>query len=590
MRDVKLWYAYNEKDEVVRIENVKEDEKYHCPCCGENIYPKAINSDKVTSHFCHESGKSCSINGGENFIHKFVKEVTFKKGEIIEVNTEEGIKKYAIAEVILEKTYNTTLGDYRPDITLITECGERIFVEICNTNKKSFKKYYCKWLDLGSMVIELKVEDLINSKFEIGILEPIFPTFENMNNSDWKALTGHNVTSEERRKFLTNLYKAIYDWKNGKDNLDDIAFIILRGVDYLFNYRVTVDTFIDKYICSGIGKEPLINAIKRNKSDWNKVHHKNYHIVLGIERKLKNIERDSNKSLYDESYTCYEFDEDKPTFSQLNKNIATLKNNLLYAKILDWVNAENKTYLESIGKSFKPTKTMKDSYYLRCKDEEIKRILNIHKKIFPEQNTNEDKIKFIESYYNNPNYYLQDLELLYEGVEDLVNIMENIWNQDSKEIKEIAEEIREEERKRMEEENIYQSKINEEKEEAKRIKETLYDNIENETLYEILKEEIKVWKRVNKKVRSRFNIETDYTYFKRWTRSEHYVDGKYIDLDFGYGGDLNGNITIASFKNNVARIKSVIYGKPIEYYLKNENELYEGVEDLLQELKDNNIK
>ena len=83
---------------------------------------------------------------------------------------------------------------------------------------------------------------------------------------------------------------------------------------------------------------------------------------------------------------------------------------------------------------------MKDNYYLRCKDDEIKRILNVHKKIFPEQNSNEDKIKFIKSYYNNPDYYLQDLELLYDGVEDLVNIMESIWNQDAKEIKKIAEE------------------------------------------------------------------------------------------------------------------------------------------------------
>ena len=30
---------------------------------------------------------------------------------------------------------------------------------------------------------------------------------------------------------------------------------------------------------------------------------------------------------------------------------------------------------------------------------------------------------------------MQDLELLYDGVEDLVNIMESIWNQDAKEFK-----------------------------------------------------------------------------------------------------------------------------------------------------------
>ena len=39
---------------------------------GDSTTSDTINSDKVTSHFCHDSGKSCSTNGGENFIHKFV--------------------------------------------------------------------------------------------------------------------------------------------------------------------------------------------------------------------------------------------------------------------------------------------------------------------------------------------------------------------------------------------------------------------------------------------------------------------------------------------------------------------------------------
>lgn len=622
MKEVKLWYAYNEKDEVVRIEDIKEDEKYHCPCCGEGVYPKALNSKKVTMHFCHENGKSCSINGGENFIHKFVKEVAFQKGQQIKVNTEDGIKEYTIDEIILEKSYKTSLGDYRPDITLLTKEGERIFIEICNTNRKSIDKYWGKWLYLSNMVIELKAKDLINNKFEIGILEPIFPTFENMSNSDWKSLTGHSVTTEERRRFLTNLYKAIYDWKNGEDNLDDIAFIIMRGVEYLFN-KFTVDAFIDKYICSGIDKEIILETVNNNTKIWGIIRAGNYSkfskIIKSLER-IFNIEyksvgvyrRPSRKYPYGEHPTKYykikdtkikwnwEYG-DSINFTKFNKTIAMLKETSLEYKILDWINAENKTYLESIGKSFKPTKTMKDNYYLRCKDDEIKRILNVHKKIFPEQNNDEDKIKFIKLYYNVPDYYLKDLELLYNGVEDLVNMMESIWNQDAKEIKKIAEEEikREEEKKKKEKEEIkrreeefnYQYEINKEKREAKKIKETLYDNIEDEALYEILKEEEKIWKGVNKKLRSYFNIYTDYTVFGRYTRSEYYIDGKHIDhLDFGYGGDLNGNITIASFKNNVARIKSVIYDKPIEYYLENESELYEGVEDLLQELKDNNIK
>lgn len=403
MKEVKLWYAYNEKDEVVRIEDIKECEKYHCPCCGEGVYPKALKSKKVTMHFCHENGKSCSINGGENFIHKFVKEVAFQKGQQIKVNTEDSIKDYTIDEIILEKSYKTSLGDYRPDITIITECGERIFIEICNTNRKSIDKYWGKWLYLGNIVIELKAKDLINNKFEIGTLEPIFPTFENMSNSDWKSLTGYSVTNEEKREFLTNLYKAIYDWKNGKNNLDKAIDIL---VEYTFKKSVAdnkkrfdyANKIIDKYICDTVDKkyikENIENAIKLKSHERIEKYRKEQDLFI----KQKSIWRDVERKV------------------------------MKYFNIkLEW----------------------DKEYYRNWKGK-------------------------LKNYYIPRYYYRKDKEKIY------------------------------------------------------------------------------------------------------------------LNLDFS--GKFSCDITIAIFKNNIAKIKSVIYNKPIEYYLENENELYEGVEDLLQELKDNNIK
>ncbi len=243
--EIKLWYALNSNEKVVRIEDAKKGEEYFCPCCGAEVLPRALNSEKIRPHFYHKKGESCT----EAEVHKWIKKDLFKVGQNIKVNTCEGIKEYIIKEILIEKTHKTSVGDYRPDITLITEDGDRIFVEIYNTNKKSIKKYYDKWFELRSTVIELKVEDIIDSEFNLSILEPIYEDndkFRNFDDNDYKRLFG--TENKKLRKDLECIYNILYDFAHYKIFINDALSLLYNN----FNNRYSPSELyklIDKYVC-----------------------------------------------------------------------------------------------------------------------------------------------------------------------------------------------------------------------------------------------------------------------------------------------------------------------------------------------------
>ena len=247
MRDVKLWFAYNENKEVIKINDADINKIYKCPCCGADVFPRATKSKKVTMHFCHVSGESCTTNGGESYIHKWIKTVLLTPSQVIKVNTKDGIKEYAVKEVEIEKRYETSQGDYIPDISILTYEGEKIFVEIYNTNKKSIKKYWLKWFELGNTVIEIAVDDIINKDLDSMVLEPIYENsdrFRSFDESDYNKMMGKNV-GREKLEQLKNLYDDVYDYINGKG---DIKKMVEHEKGYMLNKKYICSTIIDEII------------------------------------------------------------------------------------------------------------------------------------------------------------------------------------------------------------------------------------------------------------------------------------------------------------------------------------------------------
>ena len=152
----------------IHIRDAKDDKKYYCPCCYSIVKPRAYKEEKeyqVQPHFYHVNGE-CSA---ESRVHWLYKNWLFKPGCKFYIND----KLYTVKEIVIEKTYHTKFGDYRPDITVILDNDEVIFFEINFSSSKKEDNYFCKWNELNKDVVEVDIRKLINIDYKSEI-----PTFE----------------------------------------------------------------------------------------------------------------------------------------------------------------------------------------------------------------------------------------------------------------------------------------------------------------------------------------------------------------------------------------------------------------------------
>jgi len=140
----------DDKSSYIGIDKADLTKKYYCPCCGGEVFPKALNSTVIKMHFCHRN-KSCN---NEDIRHFLAKWDFVNKRRIDELNL-----SYNKAEI--EKSFQTKYGKYTPDVTLYLEDGTQKFLEIKNTNPKT-SDYILKWCELGCDVIEY---DIKNNRF-----------------------------------------------------------------------------------------------------------------------------------------------------------------------------------------------------------------------------------------------------------------------------------------------------------------------------------------------------------------------------------------------------------------------------------------
>lgn len=185
LNNVALWFAKDFKGNVITVDKIKNNynEGYFCPLCGSEVIPKALESTKVSPHFAHLNREAC---GGESVVHWWVKNELIKKDDVFEIITNES-NQLMCKELLLEQSYETPYGTYKPDISIITYKNETVFVEVNFTNKKNIDEYYLKWKYLGNTVVEFSIK---------------------------------NIYSEENNKVITsNSFNAIY-YKGMKFNID----------------------------------------------------------------------------------------------------------------------------------------------------------------------------------------------------------------------------------------------------------------------------------------------------------------------------------------------------------------------------------
>ena len=236
-KEVSLWFARNEIGETILIDKVDKNNnrKYFCPLCGSEVIPKAIKAGaKVSSHFAHIDRSKCE---GETMIHWWCKHEMFHIGDEISFKVNRVVYKYICKEIHIEKSFKTRFGVYRPDITIMTECGQRIFYEIKNTNEKKIEIYHSKWLELKSAVLEL---DINNYDYRKDIKSTIlFHKGKIMvdRSSEYMKLAGRSIEKEyidnkdkEMMQSLEWLWNDLVKYKNKELEIEEII-MLLESID-----------------------------------------------------------------------------------------------------------------------------------------------------------------------------------------------------------------------------------------------------------------------------------------------------------------------------------------------------------------------
>ena len=159
IENINLWYAKDKNDNIVTIDKINDKnkkEKYYCPICDGEVL--ARTGDKKIHHFAHIDKSNCT---NETMIHFWVKNELLKKDDKFCVVYRNNKKYFTCKNIIIEKSYKTDFGIYRPDITVETKEGEIIFFEIEKSNKKDVESNLDKWICLNSTIIEVNVKDMI---------------------------------------------------------------------------------------------------------------------------------------------------------------------------------------------------------------------------------------------------------------------------------------------------------------------------------------------------------------------------------------------------------------------------------------------
>jgi hypothetical protein len=169
---VKLWFSKNDREQIITIDEINDENKNHtylCPVCGSNLKPKATRSKQVTSHFAHVDASKCN---SESQIHFWFKHKFLEKGDKFAVATDK-VKEYICKDILVEKIHETEHGAYKPDVTILTECGNTIYFEMAFTNKKKVKDYLDMWLELKTIVVEIDIKQLM-LKNEVPAFKSLF--------------------------------------------------------------------------------------------------------------------------------------------------------------------------------------------------------------------------------------------------------------------------------------------------------------------------------------------------------------------------------------------------------------------------------
>jgi predicted RNA-binding protein with RPS1 domain len=162
----------DENGNIVHINDINENNSkniFKCLACGADVKPRSLSIDnKMQPHFYHLNASECK---NESIYHKMYKEYLFKTGKDFVLNIDGNKNQYTVKEIYIEKSYETKFGIYKPDVTVITDCGKTIYFEMDYTSKKYEEEYFDKWSELNNDVVEVDIKKLYRLSYTTDIPE-----------------------------------------------------------------------------------------------------------------------------------------------------------------------------------------------------------------------------------------------------------------------------------------------------------------------------------------------------------------------------------------------------------------------------------
>lgn len=296
--NVKLWFAKNVTDDIVTIDEINKENKndtYLCPMCGSKLIPKAIKSKQITSHFAHVDVSKCN---SETMIHWWFKHKFLEKGDTFTVVSDKE-RKYVCKDVLTEKHYNVDDKVYKPDVTVVTECGNIIYFEMAFSNKKKVQDYIDIWLELKNIVVEVDIKQLM-LRDTIPIFKALFydgKCFNTKKNDTYYNTIGkykeEKFQGEVDRELKERIRKLDWFWDDVlryKKGERDIKYMI-DLIDYIDEKeKHIVKEILNKKKCNDVFQ---VYVEKR----FNYV----YESVVSLAKKYFNEEYNNYIEIYDES-------------------------------------------------------------------------------------------------------------------------------------------------------------------------------------------------------------------------------------------------------------------------------------------------
>ena len=145
--------SQNATADLIHVSKAQAGKDYYCPCCGNVIRPRALDSEYKQPHYYHLDS-NCSR---ESQIHWMYKYYLFEEGSQFYIED----CLYTVQSIEIEKVWNTSIGNYKPDITIYTKEGTVIYFELFFSNNKD-EDYLYKWQELDNDVVEVDIKRLLN--------------------------------------------------------------------------------------------------------------------------------------------------------------------------------------------------------------------------------------------------------------------------------------------------------------------------------------------------------------------------------------------------------------------------------------------